>query len=130
MKRGSWAVAAAFVLCASNQAYAEPATFTIDISGYVPVICRVATDVTTVDSTGSLGTLTEFCNNPTGYQVWVDYAPGATTASISVNGNVVPLSASGSTMIDSWNTAASTTRALTLNNGQDLKSISFRVVPI
>jgi hypothetical protein len=125
-------IAAGFVACGTDAAIAGSASYTINITGYVPVVCRVTANATEVD-TGSqvnLGSIAEFCNNPTGYQVWVDYAPGVTSATMSVDGATVPLSSSGSTMIDSSATAASLTRNLTLNGGQGLNAISFRVVPI
>lgn len=129
----STAVAFATVFGAAGIAHADgSASYTINVTGYVPVICHINSNQT-VAVTGSntdLGDVNEFCNNPTGYQVWVDYAPGTTSASISVDGRTVALSSSGSTMIDTSNTAAIQTRHLTLNGGSGLSSVSIRIIPV
>lgn len=104
------------------------ATYTINIVGYVPVVCRVTADNALIQD-GQAVQLNEFCNNATGYQVWADTAPGA-TGTISVDGNAVELSASGSTMIDASSTSAAVTKSMTFSGDGQLTSLSLRVVPI
>lgn len=134
MKTGVIGGVLAFAVAAgiSSAAQAGAASYTINITGYVPVICRVNAANTEVQpgQNVDLGNLTEFCNNPTDYQVWVDYAPGITGETIYVDGNAIPLSASGSTMIDSSSTAASLVRSLSLSGDDQPTSLSLRVVPI
>lgn len=122
----------AVVMAAGSAAQAGAASYTINITGYVPVVCRVTAANTQVQSgqTVDLGNLTEFCNNPTGYQVWVDYTPGITGETMYVDGNAIPLSSSGSTMIDSSSTAASLVRSLSISGADQPTSISLRVVPV
>lgn len=128
----SGVLAAAVMLGIGGQAQAGPASYQIQITGYVPVICRASATTSQVQpgQTVSLGDLTEFCNNGAGYQVWVDYTPGVTGSTIYVDGTAIPLSTSGSTMIDSSSTAASRIRTLSLDAGSGLTSISMRVVPL
>jgi hypothetical protein len=128
MKLNHWAATAAMVVCGASAAWAGDATYTINVTGVVPVICRVTANTTTLDNSSPV-TLVEFCNNPTGYQVWADTPAGA-TAVLNLNGNTVQLSSSGSTLIDTWATSASVTRTLTVSGAQGLNAISFRVVPI
>ena len=116
----------------TGAAAADGASYAISITGYVPVVCRVTAANSQVQPGQSvdLGALTEFCNNPTGYQVWVDYTPGLTGETIYVDGNAIPLSSSGSTMIDSSSTAASLVRSLSLSGSNQPASLSLRVVTI
>jgi type 1 fimbria pilin len=119
----------ATMACASAD---NTASYTINITGYVPVVCHVSSPDTSVVSGQSvdLGTLSEFCNNPAGYQVWADYTPTSTSAVLNVSGKKVPLSSSGSTLIDSSSNASINTRQLNLEGGAEIKSISFRIVPL
>jgi hypothetical protein len=129
--------AAAAMACAASEASAEDAAYRIDIVGTVPVICGVQSSEISADmanpSNVDLGQLSEFCNDPNGYEVWADYAPGVGSASINVDGKLVPLSSTGSTLIGSSRTAARQTRRLGLDLGEDrqrLTTISMRIVPL
>ena len=128
-------LAAAAVISSGVGAQASDARYEISITGYVPVVCNVQTGATAVPLSGSdvnLGSVNEFCNDPNGYQVWIDYAPGVTSASVSVDGTQIPLASSGSTMISQSATAARHVRQLSLSTGGDtrLSSISMRIVPL
>ena len=77
-------------------------TFTLQIRGYAPVICRAsitAAPVGVQPGQAPLGRLYEFCNDPNGYQVWIDYSPQLANAYLLIDGNPVNLSSSGSTLI-------------------------------
>lgn len=109
--------------------------FSIGISGYVPVICRASVDATAVqprEGTISLGSLNEFCNNPTGYEVFADHSADMSTASLLVDGAKIPLSESGSTRISGASGAAiqAHSLALELPEGVAVGNISFRIVPL
>lgn len=110
--------------------------YSISISGFVPVVCRAsvgASVVTSTRSTINLGGLNEFCNSPNGYEVFADYAPGLSAATLMVDGQKVNLSNDGSTRISKSNTAAIASRSLELDltKVQDASgAISFRIVPM
>lgn len=120
---------------------AEPgreAHYAIQVMGWVPLICRatlsqdqVADDEGIVD----LGDLQEFCNDAGGYQVWIDSAPGV-TGMLYVDGQEVPLSADGATLVSSSTTAAKRTKHLVLDIGANESaenispSLSIRVVAL
>lgn len=128
-------LAAATVISSGVGAQAADATYEIDITGYVPVVCNVQTSASTVplgSTTVDLGSVSEFCNDPNGYQVWIDYAPGVNDASVTVDGNQIQLASTGSTMISQSNTAARYVRQVSLNTGGDsrLTSVSMRIVPL
>lgn len=91
-------------LAVSAPAWAEePATgaqsqFHLDISGQVPVTCRVLIDTTIVPSAAgrsSLGKMREFCNNPAGYRVVMDRPAIDGPATLIVDGREIPLTAMG-----------------------------------
>jgi hypothetical protein len=116
---------------------AAPARYTIEITGFVPVICNVSMsqDIVTPSPEESidLGVMSEFCNSPNGYQVWVDYAPGTQMGTFEVDGERIPVSASGATMISASFTAAKRTRHLSLDMGVNSQvpfSLSMRIVPL
>lgn len=113
----------------------QQASYTINIQGFVPVICRASvasTQAPVQSGQTSLGQLSEFCNSPNGYQVWVDYSPSLANASIIIDGRTVQLDASGSALIDSSTTAAIATKDLALNQTGDgaQGNISIRVVAL
>jgi hypothetical protein len=80
----------------------------------------------------SLGNLTEFCNNPGGYEVYVDHSAGLTGGSLSVSGETVELSAAGTTLVSRSRHAAvaSRTLGLTAPAGVVAGTLSFRIVPL
>ena len=114
----------------------EPAGgLTMNIEGFVPVICRATVDAssaTASDTRVDLGKLREFCNNPSGYQVWVDYPPELASATLIVDGQSVPLSASGTTLVSTSPTAAVAAHdlALDLPSTGVQATISVRVVTL
>ena len=110
----------------------QAASSTIQITGTVSVICKINGNAqqTLSGPQTDLGSITEFCNSPGGYQVWVDYAPGIGGQTLYVDGRAVPLSDSGSTMIDSSANAAVQNRSLTLTGTGALTSLSMRIVPL
>ena len=108
--------------------------FTIGVVGYVPVICRANVDasmVAPVAGTVSLGTLKEFCNSPSGYQVVADYSPALTGAKLLIDGVETPLGDGGSVVISQSDQANIANRAVELELAKDGQtgSLSFRIEP-
>jgi hypothetical protein len=112
------------------------AAYTMDVRGFVPVVCRVSVDQSLVrpaekQAQIQLGTLQEFCNSPNGYEVWVDHAPGLHTAAFYVDGRRVPASPQGSTLISTSSNAAIRSHDLALDLGEAgalPPSLSLRIV--
>jgi hypothetical protein len=123
---------------ASTASSGEPtdsANYTIGITGFVPVICRASVDETIVRGAAgktSLGNLNEFCNSPNGYQVFVEGSPELANATIVVDGNRVPLAATGPTLISSSNGPSIVSHRLVLQtpSGNAGGSLSIRVVAL
>jgi hypothetical protein len=108
--------------------------YSIGISGFVPVICRASVGATSTPIAGAninLGGLNEFCNSPNGYEVYADYSPALSTASLVVDGQKINLSKDGSTRISHSNRAGIASRAIELDlsktNGA-VGNIAFRIV--
>ena len=109
--------------------------FTIDIVGYVPVICRASVDATViapVEGTVSLGTLKEFCNSPNGYRVHADYSPALAQAKLIVGGRQVPLRKAGTSVVTQSNRAGIVNNAISLElpKGVNGGNLSFRIEPL
>jgi len=130
------AAAVAALAASATAGAAEPAAgYTLRLEGHVPVICRATVEGGTAAAEGShvvLGRLDEFCNNPAGYQVWVDYPPELASATLFVDGQAVALSAAGSTRISGAPTAAVAAHdlALDLPEGAGTPNLSIRVVAL
>jgi hypothetical protein len=132
------ATAAAISLLAANAALADAApqsTYTLQISGFVPVICRAQLSTTEAPSQAgqiSLGQMNELCNNANGFEVWVDYSPDLAGDTLEVDGQQIVLTSAGTARIDVAQTAAIATKNVALDvpeNGQS-GSLSFRVVTL
>ena len=94
---------------------AEAATQTIELHGVVPVICRAdfQSDPTIGgDGTMHLGTLNEFCNAGSGYEILVDYDGSADPGSLLIDGQAVALNASGHSVLVSMNGPRAITQSL------------------
>ncbi|SDD49499.1 hypothetical protein SAMN05444678_11453 [Sphingomonas sp. YR710] len=131
------AIVTAGMSCAATAA--EPSqgnSLTLEISGFVPVACRASlvANVVTPNGNGetSLGTLSEFCNNPSGYQVLVDHSPELTNARLVVDGVEIALAQEGSTLISSSSHAARKTHSVALRGaGENVSgTLSVRIVPL
>jgi hypothetical protein len=101
-------------------------SYTVRLEGYVPVICRVSVEGPAVSAS-----MTEFCNNPGGYQVWIDHQAGLDGAAIQVDGQRIGLSPSGATLISASSTAAFRTRQIAVEGEQgQIAALSLRIVPL
>ena len=106
--------------------------YTFRIQGFVPVICRATVQgATYAPQSGriDLGTLDEFCNSPSGYQVWAEHSTSLADAKLVVDGREVSLSRSGKTLISQSGQAAMHKRplALELSDRGATGSLSIRV---
>ncbi|HZV84128.1 MAG TPA: hypothetical protein VFF48_03995 [Brevundimonas sp.] len=111
---------------------ASGAGYTFRIQGFVPVICRATVQGATYAPQAGridLGTLDEFCNSPTGYQVWAEHSTSLADAKLVVDGREVSLSRSGKTLISHSGRAATHKRplALELADRGATGSLSIRV---
>jgi hypothetical protein len=128
--------AAGMASAATAAATSQGSSQTLTITGFVPVACRasLATNIVTPNANGetSLGTLTEFCNNPTGYQVLVDHSPELNNARLVVDGVEIALAQEGSTLISASSHAARKTHSVALRGaGENVNgTLSVRIVPL
>ena len=109
------------------------ASYSIGITGYVPVICRASFDVSVVpagDGATPLGHLQEFCNSPNGYQIFVDSSPELANATLVVGGREVTLSGNGPTLVSSSSGPAITTNDVVLHASGASGHLSFRIVAL
>ena len=109
--------------------------FTVDIVGFVPVICRASVDATVVApsaGTVQLGSLKEFCNSPNGYMVHADYSPQLAQAKLVVGGRQVPLQEAGTSVVSQSDRAAIEANPISLElpEGVNGGTISFRIEPL
>ena len=113
----------------------QSASYTIGITGFVPVICRATIDATVVPGAAgetNLGELNEFCNSPNGYQVFVQGSPELANATLVVDGNSVALSGDGPTLVAASSGPAIESRSLslTLPEGGVSGSLSVRIIAL
>lgn len=140
IKSGALVAAALSSFAAVNASAVNPALdvgsgrYVLGITGFVPVICRASVDATAVPVTAgevSLGTLSEFCNSPNGYEIYADHSAALAGGSIMVAGQKVSLSETGSTRIRMSDHAAIQSNGVSLEvpEGVATAQIAFRIVP-
>lgn len=120
-------------VAASSGEPAGSASYSIGITGYVPVICRAefnSSVVPTNPGATSLGHLQQFCNSPNGYQIFVDSSPELANATLMVGGRKVTLSGSGSTLVTASQGPAITSDNVVLQSHGASGSLSFRIVAL
>lgn len=113
----------------STAATATP-SFTLELTGQVPTICYADVQL----SAGRTGTLDEFCNVSSGYEVYAEHSPELAGAMLVVDGVEVALSAEGPTRVSRSDHADIATRSLELRlpDGRAAPNgtLSFRVVAL
>lgn len=140
IKSGALVAAALSSFAAVNASAVNPALnveagrYVLGITGFVPVICRASVDATSVPAVAgevSLGTLSEFCNSPNGYEIYADHSAALAGGSIVVGGQKVQLSETGSTRIRMSDHAAIHSNGVSLEVPEGVTSgqIAFRIVP-
>jgi hypothetical protein len=113
-----FAIAAVLAVLAACPARA--ATETIEIHGVVPVICRAdfqSSPSMVANGLMELGTIDEFCNAGSGYQIVVDYDGSSDAGSLIVDGQAIALNASGHTIITSMSGPRIVTQSLAYEPG-------------
>lgn len=111
------------------------ADFRIGIAGKVPVICRVSLDTTVlsdVDGRVSLGTMKEFCNNPTGYRVVLEYPAAMESTKLIIDGRELALDGSGLVAVTRSASAAVAEHKveLDLNRKVGSATLALRIEPL
>lgn len=111
------------------------ASFGFGLQGDVQVSCNVRLAAAQAPIQGALvdlGTMNEFCNSTTGYDVYVDYAPQLAGARLLVDGQAVQLTDAGSLRIDGSDGQDRKSHQLQLDLGSTGASdpaLSFRIAP-
>ena len=113
------------------------AGFSLELIGHVPTICRAEVSnpiAVPVDGKVSLGTMNEYCNVSSGYEIYADHSPHLAGAVLVVDGVDVPLSDAGPTRVSHSDHADIVSRSLELRlpDGRTLDgaNLSFRIVPL
>jgi hypothetical protein len=131
---GTAIVACGLISGAATAATGDASSYSLRLSGFVPLACRAQLSSTAVPTEGgqvSLGSLDEFCNNASGFEVWVDYSPSLAGGKLNVDGKNYDLDASGSVRIDSSPTPAVASKSVSLDTASGVSgSLSIRVVPL
>lgn len=141
MFKKRFVVATAAILASAFSAHADTgirssASTTIRIQAFVPVLCRVrlAASVGMADDQGivDLGAAHEFCNAPRGYRVMLQHPADLVGAAIISDGQRIPLSPSGETVLTDSTHADLRTVMLSADLGDEpdrFRSISVRIEP-
>ena len=120
------AVTALYALPAS----ARPASVEVRLSARVPTICRVEfpQSARSSDQGYDLGTMSEFCNQPTGYRVVLRHPAGLSDARLIVGGSAIPLSSGSQTVVVDSDGPAIKSNAVMVEFGgaaPDVSQLSF-----
>ena len=118
----------------ADSGFKDSSSTTIRIQAFVPVLChvRLDTSVGVPDDNGvaSLGTAKEFCNASRGYRVIVQHPTNLQGAALISDGQRIPLSATGETIITDASHAAIRSVSLAADLGdvpERFRSISIRI---
>lgn len=110
----------------STAATATP-SFTLELTGQVPTLCYADVQL-------DAGTMSEFCNDANGYEVYAEHSPELAGATLVVDGVEVALSADGPTRVSGSDRADIASRSLELRlpHGRiaSTGTLSFRVVAL
>jgi hypothetical protein len=113
---------------------ASSSSYTIGITGFVPVICRASLDATIVPAASGetqLGALNEFCNNPNGYRIFVRGSSELAGATLIVDGQPVTLAGDAPTLVAASTGPAITSRNVSLSSPNGAGgSLSFEIVAL
>lgn len=101
------------------------------LSGRAALVCRAGLQ-SPAAGTSSLGQLTAFCNDPDGYEVWLDYPAALAGRTMRVDGAAAELSDSGAVRLVRASQAGSETHQLTLDGAPPAGpvTVTIRLVPI
>jgi hypothetical protein len=103
----------------------------LNIGGYVPLVCRA--DYTPAiayrpDGVIDLGSIREFCNSGSGYQVVVEYSATEAPGTLILNGDEIKLEPGGSTVVAEVTGPAILTRNIAYKPGSEpITSLRIRL---
>lgn len=117
-----------------SRAAENGAAFGLAIAGEAPLICRATLDITAISAaTGriELGRLNERCNDPAGYQIFVEASEGLAGATLIVDGESISLPDREPILIAASDRPAIRSRAIAIDLAARLSdgSLSIRMVP-
>lgn len=115
-----------------SAATARAADSGMTFGGEARLICsaRLSPGAPTTDAGArALGQVSEFCNDPKGFQVWVDYPESLANTQLMVDGVAVTLASGGATQIDQANAPGQATHTLTLQSDA-AGDVTVRIVPL
>jgi hypothetical protein len=125
---------AALALCLIAGGPASAATG-LGLAGQAQLVCRAGIAPSAAAAPGAqiaLGQLNEFCNDPDGFDVWIDYPTSLSSASLIVDGKSQNLSKTGTIRVSHASRPGQASLSLALNGSRISGPISLtvRVVPI
>lgn len=135
---GMSAILAGMLVCTPALASAPGEGGTVEmrigVSGQVPVICRVSVDRAAIPGDAGenvIGILSEFCNNPHGYRVVMDYSDLIGGGRLLVDGQAIPLGKAGSVVVSQSARAGMVKRSLAVDlaQGGQAGAFTFRIEP-
>lgn len=110
----------------AGPALGEPA---VALGGETPLVCSAG--LSGQVSGGSLGQLSEFCNDPDGYDVYVDYPASLTGSTLFVDGAPVALTSQGEVQVTHAAGPGSARLTLALDTSSTGQvSLTIRMVPV
>lgn len=129
-------LAAIGLAAAMISAPSTASSYGVELRGHVPVSCHVTGQsamIDVADDVADLGVLREFCNNASGYNLYLDYAPQLAGAVVTVDGTSLALGAAGTATLATETGPAMRTRSvqIDLSGVEDASNlaIAFRIVP-
>jgi hypothetical protein len=117
----------AALLASPGAALADTA---VGMRGAAPLVCSAGIDPTIEPSTGGpldLGKLTEFCNAPQGFEVWIDYPAELAGGVLRVDGHAIVLQSAGTVRVDRADGPTGQSHVLTLDHAQPGHALSLTV---
>ena len=107
----------------------------LSLTGQAQLVCSAGIDGQAAASGQapiSLGQLKEFCNDPDGYDVWIDYPASLVGDSLVIDGSSVPLTDEGTVRVSHAGGAGAAIHTLALDapNAGGAISLTVRMDPV
>jgi hypothetical protein len=105
----------------------------VALSGAAPVVCNADLGGAGQAQSGAvaLGSLAEFCNDPGGYEVWIDYPAELAGATLVLGSERLTLTSAGTARVSTVNSPQNRVRPASLEGAQPTQNLilSIRVSP-
>ena len=91
---------------------------TVQVSGQAPLVCSAGVSAAPTVGAGasvSLGALVEFCNDPNGFDVWIDYPASLAHQRLTVDGRTIQLSDKGSVLVSHFSRPSQASLSLAIS---------------